>query len=107
MAKLQWYTMFIKRKVLRPSTATLPRELDILHKFIETVGRPSHYITCCTTVDLIVILPQFESPLWAGTLPPRIGEPAGGSLSADAYKMATTGPLAIIVSILIFYHNLL
>jgi len=41
---------------------------------------------------------QFESPLWVGTLPPRIGEPAGGSLSADAYKMATTGPLVMIVS---------
>ena len=31
-------------------------------------------------------------------LPPRVGEPAGGSLSADAYKMATTGPLVMIVS---------
>lgn len=41
---------------------------------------------------------QFESPLWAGELPPRLGEPAGGSLSADAYKMATTGPLCMIVS---------
>jgi hypothetical protein len=43
MAKLQWYTMFIKRKVLRPSTAALPRELDVLHKFIETVGYLLHH----------------------------------------------------------------
>ncbi|KZP32746.1 hypothetical protein FIBSPDRAFT_907050 [Athelia psychrophila] len=76
MAKWQWYEMFIKRKVLRPATATMS-PLAILTLFLFT---------------------QFESPLWAGELPPRLGEPAGGSLSADAYKMATTGPLCMIVS---------
>lgn len=37
MAKLQWYSMFIKRNVLRAPTATEPRELGVLHKFIESV----------------------------------------------------------------------
>lgn len=36
MAKWQWYEMFIKRKVLRPATATMSRELPILHEFLET-----------------------------------------------------------------------
>ena len=40
---------------------------------------------------------QFESPLWAGILPVRLGEPVGGSLSADEYKFALTTPLPIIV----------
>lgn len=40
---------------------------------------------------------QFESPLWAGRLPLRVGEPAGGSLTADEYKFAVTGPWAIVV----------
>lgn len=42
---------------------------------------------------------QFEAPLWAGRLPLRVGEAAGGSLTADEYKFATTGPLAIVARI--------
>jgi hypothetical protein len=51
------------------------------------------------TIDFPISLlcPQFESPLWAGRLPMRVGEPAGGSLTADEYKFAVTGPWAIIV----------
>jgi len=41
---------------------------------------------------------QFESPLWAGRLPLRVGEPAGGNLTADEYKFAVTAPWPIIVS---------
>jgi hypothetical protein len=44
MAKLQWYSMFIKWKALRASTATRPRELDILHKSIETVSSYTFYL---------------------------------------------------------------
>jgi hypothetical protein len=47
---------------------------------------------------MILARKQFESPLWAGNLPVRLGEPAGGSLSADEYKFALTTPLPIIVS---------
>ncbi|KZT19409.1 hypothetical protein NEOLEDRAFT_1245840 [Neolentinus lepideus HHB14362 ss-1] len=36
-----------------------------------------------------VVLMSFESPLWAGHLPVRMGEPAGDSLTADKYKFAT------------------
>jgi hypothetical protein len=35
--------------------------------------------------------------MWAGQIPKRAGEPAGGSLTADEYKFAATGPWAIIV----------
>ncbi|KAJ7720064.1 hypothetical protein B0H14DRAFT_3521066 [Mycena olivaceomarginata] len=41
----------------------------------------------------------FESPLWAGRLPLRVGEPAGGSLTADEYKFAMTGPWAMIIPV--------
>ncbi|KAJ7782582.1 hypothetical protein DFH07DRAFT_864942 [Mycena maculata] len=44
-------------------------------------------------------LPQFESLLWAGRLPLRVGEPAGGSLTADEYKFAVTGPWAVVIPI--------
>ena len=44
---------------------------------------------------------QYSAPLWAGTLPTKVGEPAGGSLTADEYKFAITGPFAIAVAM----HN--
>ncbi|KAI0363116.1 hypothetical protein BV20DRAFT_929772, partial [Pilatotrama ljubarskyi] len=40
----------------------------------------------------------FEIPAWVGRLPSRVGEPAGGSLSADEYKSLFTGPCVLIVS---------
>jgi hypothetical protein len=45
----------------------------------------------------MLITQKFEAPLWAGRLPLQVGEPAGGSLTADEYKFAVTGPWAIIV----------
>jgi hypothetical protein len=48
-------------------------------------------------ITLIFILLQFVAPPWAGRIPLRVGEPAGGSLTADEYKFATTGPWAMIV----------
>jgi hypothetical protein len=41
---------------------------------------------------------NFESPPWAGHLPLRVGEPAGGSLTADEYDFAVTSPWAVAVS---------
>lgn len=46
MAKWQWYEIFIKRKVLRPSTVTMERELPILHNFLETVSKISLNSLC-------------------------------------------------------------
>jgi hypothetical protein len=40
---------------------------------------------------------QFEMPAWAGQLPSRIGSPAGGSLSADEYKVLITYVSPMIV----------
>ncbi|KAJ6575942.1 hypothetical protein DFH09DRAFT_835249, partial [Mycena vulgaris] len=75
VAKTQWYTRWIKTNALRGDTAKYEHELHFIHDFLES----------------------FESPKWAGRLPLRVGEPAGGSLTADEYKFAVTGPWAIIV----------
>ncbi|TDL17025.1 hypothetical protein BD410DRAFT_816596 [Rickenella mellea] len=75
IVKTQWYSQWIKENALRRATTTQGRELDVVHQFLET----------------------FESPLWAGKLPLRVGEPAGGSLSADEYKFAAITALPIIV----------
>ncbi|GBE84343.1 hypothetical protein SCP_0603210 [Sparassis crispa] len=65
-------------------TVKTPRELDVIHRFLE----------------------MFESPSWAAQLPARVGEPAGGSLTADEYKSAVTAPLAIIMSVTLFtFHT--
>ncbi|KAF7368239.1 hypothetical protein MVEN_00144000 [Mycena venus] len=77
LAKTQWYTVWVKTGALRPDTAKFHRELHTIHEFLES----------------------FESPLWAGRLPLRVGEPAGGSLTADEYKFAVTGPWAIIIPV--------
>ncbi|KAJ6534262.1 hypothetical protein B0H19DRAFT_1080746 [Mycena capillaripes] len=77
LAKTQWYTAWIKSGSLRADTASFHRELHTIHEFLES----------------------FESPLWAGRLPLRVGEPAGGSLTADEYKFAVTGSWALIIPI--------
>ena len=41
VVKNQWYPTWIKSNVLRSSTATRARELDIIHKFLETVSSSS------------------------------------------------------------------
>ncbi|KAJ6459895.1 hypothetical protein C8R45DRAFT_826624, partial [Mycena sanguinolenta] len=66
VAKTQWYTQWIKTGALRADTANYHRELNVIHEFLE----------------------NFEAPLWAGRLPLRVGEPAGGSLTANEYKFA-------------------
>ncbi|KAJ7589521.1 hypothetical protein C8J56DRAFT_1004280 [Mycena floridula] len=75
LAKTQWYQEWIKTDTLCPSTKRQIHELELIHQFLE----------------------EFEAPLWAGRLPLRVGEPAGGSLMADEYKFAVTGPWPIIV----------
>ncbi|KII89951.1 hypothetical protein PLICRDRAFT_571426 [Plicaturopsis crispa FD-325 SS-3] len=77
LAKTQWYSVWIQGSALRTSTDKKARELDVIHRFLET----------------------FESPLWAGKLPMRVGEPSGGNLTADEYKFSMTVPLAIVVPI--------
>ncbi|KAJ7255557.1 hypothetical protein C8J57DRAFT_1721647 [Mycena rebaudengoi] len=75
VSKTQWFTRWIQGGALRGNTPGYTRELDIVHQFLES----------------------FESPLWAGRLPLRIGEAAGGSLTADEYKFAVTGPWAVVI----------
>lgn len=42
---------------------------------------------------------KFQVPGWVGRLPMRVGEPAGGSLTADEYRHLMVGPGCIIVCI--------
>ncbi|GBE87456.1 hypothetical protein SCP_1101320 [Sparassis crispa] len=79
IVKTQWYAVWIQGSgsALQSSTEKTPRELNVIHRFLE----------------------MFESPSWAGQLPARIGEPAGGSLTADEYRSALIGPLAIVIPI--------
>ncbi|EJD38133.1 hypothetical protein AURDEDRAFT_172768 [Auricularia subglabra TFB-10046 SS5] len=77
LVKNLWYETWIKgRKALRAGTeAGTLRELDFIHKLLST----------------------FEAAPWVGRLPKLVGEPAGGSLSADEWKhLGTTfGPLVL------------
>ncbi|CDO74258.1 hypothetical protein BN946_scf184642.g3 [Trametes cinnabarina] len=79
VVKTQWYSRWIKGGALRADTeAGNKRELSVLHDFLES----------------------FEIPAWVGRLPSRVGEPAGGSLSADEYKLLFTGPCVLIIPII-------
>ncbi|KAJ7770774.1 hypothetical protein B0H16DRAFT_1660942 [Mycena metata] len=91
LAKTQWYHQWIQSGALRADTTVKFRELHLIHEFLETA-----YLT---------YFMQFESPLWAGRLPLRVGEPAGGSLTADEYKFAVTAPWAMIIPI-VWDHSL-
>ncbi|KAJ7626770.1 hypothetical protein B0H17DRAFT_1286173 [Mycena rosella] len=77
VAKTQWYSRWIQTGSLRGNTKAFTRELNVVHEFLES----------------------FECPPWAGHLPLRVGEPAGGSLTADEYKFAVTGPWAVVIPI--------
>ncbi|KAI0351887.1 hypothetical protein OH77DRAFT_1592537 [Trametes cingulata] len=79
IVKTQWYSRWIKGSALRADTETgNRRELSVLHDFLES----------------------FEIPAWVGRLPSRVGEPAGGSLSADEYKSLFTGPCVLVIPII-------
>ncbi|KAJ6506558.1 hypothetical protein C8R45DRAFT_1208644 [Mycena sanguinolenta] len=75
VAKTQWFTRWIETGALRSNIPQTARELNIVHKFLQS----------------------FEAPLWAGRLPLRVGEAAGGSLTADEYKFATTAPWTVVI----------
>jgi hypothetical protein len=92
VVKNQWFSRWIKKSSLRPATDRRRRELSAIHDFMDSVS-------CLTSFELIIysLLDQFESPLWAGTLPARVGETSGGSLTSDEYKFAATTPWPIIV----------
>ncbi|KAF8483159.1 hypothetical protein JB92DRAFT_2763097 [Gautieria morchelliformis] len=90
--KNQWYTVWIQRKALRAATGKKKRELDMIHEYLETA---SSFIMLCTHGLMIT---QLEIPSFIGRLVKQVGEPAGGSLTADAYKLIATVYGLIIVS---------
>ncbi|KAF8511920.1 hypothetical protein JB92DRAFT_2724598, partial [Gautieria morchelliformis] len=62
--KNHWYSIWIQGKALRAKTQKNKRELDLVHE----------------------LLNSFEMPSFVGRPARQVGEPAGGSLSADTYK---------------------
>ncbi|KDQ05579.1 hypothetical protein BOTBODRAFT_182420 [Botryobasidium botryosum FD-172 SS1] len=76
IVKDHWYKEWICRSALRGDTKTgVKRELDHTHQ----------------------ILSSMEIPPWNSRLPSKLGEPAGGSLGADEWKLLATvfGPIAV------------
>ncbi|KZV89288.1 hypothetical protein EXIGLDRAFT_771925 [Exidia glandulosa HHB12029] len=77
VVKNLWFEVWVKgTKALRANTdAGRTRELDIIHK----------------------LLAEFEAPPWLGRLPKSVGEPAGGSLSSDEWRVLAEayGPVVL------------
>ncbi|KIK81198.1 hypothetical protein PAXRUDRAFT_35943 [Paxillus rubicundulus Ve08.2h10] len=84
IVKTQWYSQWIQTPALRASTDKCARELDVIHCFLA-----SFHDHCS----------QFKTLLWAGKLPTRVGEPAGGSLTADEYKFSACSAWPIIIPV--------
>ncbi|KAI0026650.1 hypothetical protein K488DRAFT_65515, partial [Vararia minispora EC-137] len=82
LGKNQWFSRWIQTGALRSDTeAGTQRELHDFHAFMDTV----------------------EIPSWAGHLPRGVGNPAGGSLSADEYKVLLTC-IAVMVMPTLWEH---
>ncbi|KAI0026577.1 hypothetical protein K488DRAFT_32337, partial [Vararia minispora EC-137] len=76
LGKNQWFSRWIQTGALCSDTeAGTQRELHDFHAFMDTV----------------------EIPSWAGHLPRGVGNPAGGSLSADEYKVLLTCIAVMVV----------
>ncbi|EJD38076.1 hypothetical protein AURDEDRAFT_172838 [Auricularia subglabra TFB-10046 SS5] len=74
---LWFYTWIRGTKALRIDTEARDRELSYIHRLLQTM----------------------EAPPWVGRLPKYVGEPRGGNLSSDEYKVLSTvvGPVIIPV----------
>ncbi|KAI0311343.1 hypothetical protein OF83DRAFT_1251718 [Amylostereum chailletii] len=76
LVKNQWYSNWILQGSLRTTTeAGTKRELAVIHEFLDSL----------------------EVPSWLGRLPLRVGDPAGGSLGVDEYKMLITTPAVMLL----------
>ncbi|KAF8517879.1 hypothetical protein JB92DRAFT_3113382 [Gautieria morchelliformis] len=75
VVKNQWYSVWIKGNTLRSATDKKCCELDLIHDYLGT----------------------FKLPSFIGRLISQVGEPAGVSLMADAYKLMATvyGPIIV------------
>lgn len=108
IVKNQWYTRWIKCNALRADTdGGKKRELAILHDFLDTVSSRTFHIVYYAINHRYFLnrhyFMKFEAPQWTGRLPLRVGEPAGGSLSADEYKLLMTGPGPLVVGPVVFH----
>ncbi|KAF6741770.1 hypothetical protein DFP72DRAFT_861523 [Ephemerocybe angulata] len=70
LVKTHFYHIWVQMKILRKT-----EELKALHTFLS----------------------EFQMPSWVGRLPTQVGEPAGGSLTADQWMLLATviGPIAV------------
>lgn len=100
VVKTHWYKIWIQGNALRANTeGGTKRELDLFHDLMGDVSDPTFSLYRKAKPSFHI---QFESPPWAAHLPKAVGEPAGGSLTADEYKaLATTiGPIVVSLSCL-------
>ncbi|KZV81223.1 hypothetical protein EXIGLDRAFT_575436, partial [Exidia glandulosa HHB12029] len=78
IVKTLWFEVWIKTKALRKNTdGGRSRELDFVHRLLD----------------------EFEAPSWLGRLPKHVGEPAGGNLSADEWRVMCDGYGPVVVRI--------
>lgn len=80
VVKCLWYEVWIKgTKALRANTdAGRQRELQFIH----------------------TLLAEYEAPPWLGRLPKHIGEPAGGNLSSDEWRILAEAYGPVILPVL-------
>ncbi|KAG2092753.1 hypothetical protein BD769DRAFT_1678950 [Suillus cothurnatus] len=94
IVKTLWYNKWIQTSALHKSTDKSAQELNIIHKFLATM-----HICLVLVSSPSLTQNQFEVPLWVGQLPSHVGEPAGGSLTVDEYKLAVTYTWPIVITI--------
>lgn len=89
MVKTHFYHIWVQHKILRKT-----KELRRLHAILSEVS----YLELAARLCLNQL--QLSIPAKLGRLPSLIGEPAGGSLTADQWLVFATvvAPLAVSVS---------
>jgi hypothetical protein len=85
LVKTHWYNIWIQLKVLRP-TKELARFHDILSR-VRCIEK------CVTWSDP----PQLLIPTYLGRVPALMGEPAGGSLTADQWMISALAVCPVAV----------
>ena len=81
--------MWISKNIVRPK-----HELEFLHSLLENVSLINPFLLYSS--DILCTL-KFTVPVHLASLPTAVGEPAGGSLTADQWLLMATvfGPVTV------------
>ena len=87
LVKTHFYGIWVQKKVLQPN-----HELNLFHKLLADIST----LLCSPTMSA-ELDKQFIVPSSCGKLPTDIGEPSGGSLTADQWLLLATvyGPIVV------------